>query len=1518
MRSIRIVTAGGLLLAIAAAHVCLGEATKVTIEAENFTTIQGATPETNFAKDASGGSYVCLPKGPMTLDQPIQAMMGTEFEAVKGLCLFKVRYRILNRGSDSFYWRVDDAKWQSFPMRAGVYGEWVWDQVKAPIDSDGTHTIWFAAREATRIDVIEVGYTKMKPDPLSRTEYKKAIASRSRVAVVVDGKLDDWRDVDANAGLVMGEADYIHQDEHYYGPTDTSAVAYIKWDQTNLYVAVVVQDDLCRNTRPNNKSCQEGDGVLVCLTPTVPERKKRAQHTYGTIVTCGDFAGLPAQIHRVKGPRLDFPRAARKTGNGYVLEFAIPLSGWPEVAPESERTVGFEICLYESDTRFGKTKRTGILAWNSLRNRMNAAECGELTFSPPTTADPAAAPGDLAPADLVKDPLVVAAPRQPRGTYAEGFGFFLKGQTPEQLQHRLDMPLAKTIFKERVSLLTSRLLDTWNPESYMCADMTVANARSVAKTVDRLAMAYLLTAEDTYADLAAKTVLAVADSAPGWIDGDVVRTAYFAKALVLGTNWIDVFLTPAEHNRVLQQLAAAGECLAAGLKAPIQAGILGLIGLALGREAWVHMGRTALQQADFGGPDDTDLAHALLFEEALRNREADSIGLEWQNLLDTKFRSWREPVPGGFAMNAVHSVYTYHPHRMAVSWLASRTENAAAAWFLQQTADVVATSSRDGDEAYTLLWLPDQAVQGTPPDWVRPESEAAWLKQTAERVQARFAQTAQERTEAMGQRREHLWKGQPFDPRAEVLKELEEDIIAEFATPFRNGWLEQGHPRLYVTDADLPFWADCMATTHRGLWERHETFGRKLMRRAYSPLIEQKTTGSGDVVPTGRNVGTMMGQMAFLYLITGDDTYGEFTKRFLLGVSGEEMWELRRPDLVHGHALWGAGIAYDYLYHTLMPSERKTVLSALQRQSTIMYRSIRGAWRRGASANNHSWIKRGGLATTACAIYEETPQAEDWLTYVRYEFEKILAIHGPDGATPEGYHMYMRYGVEWLLRYLELLYDSCGEDLYDHPWLRNNGYCFLYTLMPGGEYVANFGDNPDKAHDSSHALYRYATQYRDGYLQWTGDLMRTKFPAPSRSPMWTFLWYDPSITPTPPDTLPTVRYFHDLEMVIARSDWGPDATCFAFRCGPPMGYHAFSYGAGGYGHAHQDQNHFMLFSHGRYLVADTGYSRHKLTQEHNTILVDERGQIGEATTWFHRKMKDDELATITGFFGSPDYTYVCGDAAKAYWKELGLQMFKRHAMFIDGRILILFDDVRTDRPRRLDWLLHTPTPITVKPGNTFSTENEGAALYARMMLPQTVEHVTEPFFLRRGVVRDINGIVTIPERGSAAGHWLKCTPGNRRPVEQFLTVLAPRGADAPEPVSELCPNHSGLRLTAGQDTYWIAHKATNRVLEAGKIRGNGDRAWVRVRSGNPGAFALNNGTELRWAQSLLLESSRPVTVSACNGRLVVQTEQATDLGVHLAPRPSTLICNGQALPFDVRDGLIRVSIPVGRTEIKAR
>jgi hypothetical protein len=146
-----------------------------------------------------------------------------------------------------------------------------------------------------------------------------------------------------------------------------------------------------------------------------------------------------------------------------------------------------------------------------------------------------------------------------------------------------------------------------------------------------------------------------------------------------------------------------------------------------------------------------------------------------------------------------------------------------------------------------------------------------------------------------------------------------------------------------------------------------------------------------------------------------------------------------------------------------------------------------------------------------------------------------------------------------------------------------------------------------------------------------------------------------------------------------------------FKCGPCLGHKAvqeFTYDPGS-GHVHPDANHFVLFGAGEWLLRDDGY-RAKWTGQHNTLLVDGRGQLGEGKQWFDatQALAAKARPKILRASSSADLDQITGEATQAYPAELGLRRHVRHLLFLKPEVLLVCDEVGTDKPRQLELRFH--------------------------------------------------------------------------------------------------------------------------------------------------------------------------------------------------------------------------------------
>jgi hypothetical protein len=183
------------------------------------------------------------------------------------------------------------------------------------------------------------------------------------------------------------------------------------------------------------------------------------------------------------------------------------------------------------------------------------------------------------------------------------------------------------------------------------------------------------------------------------------------------------------------------------------------------------------------------------------------------------------------------------------------------------------------------------------------------------------------------------------------------------------------------------------------------------------------------------------------------------------------------------------------------------------------------------------------------------------------------------------------------------------------------------------------------------------------------------------------LWYDPTVMATPPDDLPTLHHFDDLDIVIARSGWSGDESMVAFKAGPYLGHTAIQRhdrDLGG-GHVHPDANHVVVFGHGEWQIRDDGYGS-KYTAQHNTLLIDGAGQLGEGGMWFDGAAVQRVKAapSVTKIVATPHLDHIVGDATRAYPPASGLQRYVRHLLYVKPDVLIVVDDIQLDQPRPLE------------------------------------------------------------------------------------------------------------------------------------------------------------------------------------------------------------------------------------------
>ncbi|MEA2062702.1 MAG: DUF4962 domain-containing protein [Gemmatimonadota bacterium] len=483
------------------------------------------------------------------------------------------------------------------------------------------------------------------------------------------------------------------------------------------------------------------------------------------------------------------------------------------------------------------------------------------------------------------------------------------------------------------------------------------------------------------------------------------------------------------------------------------------------------------------------------------------------------------------------------------------------------------------------------------------------------------------------------------------------------------------HPRLLLTREKAEELTDKIEGSHHWLWTRY-----------LEDLPEKLATAAEPVENLGRNHGNLAADLAFAWRLTGQDSLFSQARDYLLSLCRQDVWD-PDYDLLHGHLLLGAALAYDWLYPDLSRAQRSLVARRLGEEAQAQYRRVahERAWYRNQYLQNHGFVNLLGLAYAAVALYGEDARAQAWLAECIKFFDQVFRLAPVDGSSVEGLS-YGNYGMEFALYFAELARTVLGLDYYYCRWVREYPQYLLHSLLPRiseREWAMAFGDNPRHGnyHGPEPHLFLIASRFRDRSAQWLGKRLIKLRPAGLASASWlSILWYDPEIGEKGPQGTPTLKHFTDLGQVMMRSAWADtNAVLIGLKCGPFMGRARtqdtdYDLGAG---HAHPDAGSFQVYAFGRFLAVDPMYTYFKSSANHNTLLVKGQGQLGQGEAWFAGAealyFKHDPLIIETRSTGQ--YDYVLADLAGAYHPALNLDRALRHFLFIKPDILLIADEL---------------------------------------------------------------------------------------------------------------------------------------------------------------------------------------------------------------------------------------------------
>lgn len=568
------------------------------------------------------------------------------------------------------------------------------------------------------------------------------------------------------------------------------------------------------------------------------------------------------------------------------------------------------------------------------------------------------------------------------------------------------------------------------------------------------------------------------------------------------------------------------------------------------------------------------------------------------------------------------------------------------------------------------------------------------------------------------------------------------------------------HPRLFFSSEDIP--------ELREQAQRIKGFVERLLVRAEGHLEVPP--------PTSENLHTGMGQaigrlsdLGAAYVLTGEAQYAEGVKTTLDQTFDLDPWiyPVHQPtEFDHGSANGSAAvaIAIDFLGAFIGAEERRAFKRRLVAKTAETFRRVYANRSERWVTSMFNWRSMccSDMGLALLTVMEVYPNFAEAMGYALDGVLAILDVAPQDGEWGEGLG-YWGAALGLPLRFA-LALDRITDgtlDLFRHPYLRVTGDFLLHGTGPNGR-VFDFADCGPTLGSRHYALLGLLGKRLDK-PHWRKMALRHP-PTDLFELVCTSGVEDPGEVPDPPKAM----HFREYGIVTLRSGWKEDDAFVALKAGPTV-----------VGHAHLDIASFMVTAFGETLIPDLGtwpyahylgfFDRERRrwdfdangTLGHNVVLVDGGGQ----------QYGEDHYGEIVKFEPGERTDLVIVDATKTYAPLL--DRFIRWFVFVKPDLLVIFDELRAESPRKFEWLLHYEGQVAEadkqRPSASDLSVTQGKAGFdLNFLLPSREEGWIAGRHARRTTYRNSNtGQLVELENRYALFSRLHGTP-----EERFLAVLS--------------------------------------------------------------------------------------------------------------------------------------------------
>ena len=521
---------------------------------------------------------------------------------------------------------------------------------------------------------------------------------------------------------------------------------------------------------------------------------------------------------------------------------------------------------------------------------------------------------------------------------------------------------------------------------------------------------------------------------------------------------------------------------------------------------------------------------------------------------------------------------------------------------------------------------------------------------------------------------------------------------------YKNHPDETSHPRVVRTKSDFD--------KLRGYVETDENYAlwfEQIKKNASSALTAALPTYTYDVRNTilsqSRLAMNNILTLAFMYQMTGDDTYAEGVWRFAGVVCDKEKfpdWNAQHHYLDTGEMGFAVALAYDWCYD-YWTDERKQIMETALYDNIVSISLGVFEGKYGYSglkaATNWNPVCNGGSICAAAAIFHKYPkEASRLIAYSTTALESCLTDYAPLGGYSES-PTYWTYGTTYLMWCISTLDSLCGKDysISKAPGIKTTGYFPAYISGPCGNW--NYHDGGTGYLDTSLSNF-FAAKFDDKNLAGMRyNILKNGMYTKSINPdCKDLLFYNPDLINDnfSLDDLDLDFYYPKIETAVMRKSFIDRNSMFTGLHG---GYNSAN-------HGDLDAGSFILDVDGERIIDELGSDNYALASYFNSGASGKRWQYYKKNAEGQNSIMiaDDSSVEhgqnpvarveINRFETNKSGAIAVADMLPALGSKV--ESAKRGVMLCNDRTqTVVQDEIRFTSPTELYWLAHTKGKIEI-------------------------------------------------------------------------------------------------------------------------------------------------------------------------------------------------------------------------------